>query len=289
MKDIAKTNSEELLFENFTKIKIRRDQYIIYLTFDNPPVNVLDGVLMKELFQFCNIMDQDDTIRAIVFESANKEIFLAHGDMNFVANPETFAVFGDFIEDNLLNPMQQLHLRIKNLKQITIGKLQGFMRGGGLELVMSLDMRFAVENQTWFGQPETLLGIIPGGGGTQFLTNLVGKSRALEIILSGNPIDTNVATEYALINRAFSEDNLSLHVKSITDRINTYLPQVVKFAKAAVTSAEVASNNFELENELLGKLFSAPEAVEITLNALKNGAQTPNGERILETILEKSF
>lgn len=287
MEQITPAVSNTALFNSFTKIKIRQFNYVLFVTFDNPPVNVLDGILMQELFQFCNTMDADDTIRAIVFDSANKDIFLAHGDMNFVAHPETFAVFGNYIEENGLNPMQQLHTRIQKLKQVTIGKLQGFMRGGGNELVMSLDMRFAVENKTWFGQPETLMGIIPGGGGTQFLTQLVGKPRALEIILSGNPIDTKTATTYGLINRAFDEAELDDHIQILVDRINSYLPGVVVSAKKGVQFAHSNTDDLSVENELLGNLFSAPAAVEKTLNALKNGAQTLAGELNLEAVLEK--
>lgn len=287
MNELTPAVSHAALFESFTKIRIQQSQYVLFVTFDNPPVNVLDGLLMQELFQFCNAMDADDTIRAIVFDSANKDIFLAHGDMNFVAHPETFNVFEEYIIDNGLNPMQQLHKRIQNLKQVTIGKLQGFIRGGGNELVMSFDMRFAVEGKTWFGQPETLMGIIPGGGGTQFLTQLVGKARALEIILSGNPIDTQVAITYGLINRAFNENDLDNHIQILTDRISSYLPKVVVSAKEAVRFAQNNQDNFAVENELLGSLFSAPEAVHKTLNALKNGAQTLEGELKLETILEK--
>ncbi|WP_313385462.1 enoyl-CoA hydratase/isomerase family protein [Chishuiella sp.] len=288
MKQITQAVSNTALFESFTKINIRQSKSVLFVTFNNPPVNVLDGILMQELFQLCNAIDIDNTIKVIVFDSANKAIFLAHGDMNFVAQPETFNVFGDYIEDNRLNPMQQLHLRIKNLKQVTIGKLQGFMRGGGNELVMALDMRFAVENKTWFGQPETLMGIIPGGGGTQFLTQLVGKARALEIILSGNPIDTKLAITYGLINRAFTEEELENHIQHLVDRVNNYLPNVVNHAKVAISFANDNKNDFSKENELLGALFSSPKAVEKTLNALKNGAQTLEGELNLEAILEKN-
>lgn len=279
--------SHTALLESFTKIKIQQSAHVLLVTFDNPPVNVLDGVLMQELFRLCNAMDADDSIRAIVFDSANKDIFLAHGDMNFVAQPETFNIFGEYIVDNGLNPMQQLHLRIKNLKQVTIGKLQGYMRGGGNELAMSFDMRFAVEGKTWFGQPETLMGIIPGGGGTQFLTQLVGKSRALEIALSGDPIDTKLAVTYGLINYAFSENQLDLHIDNLVERINNHLPNVVLNAKKAIQFADENTNDFSMENKLLGQLFSTQEAVDLTLKALKNGAQTVEGELNLEAVLMK--
>lgn len=287
MKEETSALSSTSLFKSFTKIKVRQYNYVLFVTFDNPPVNVLDGILMQELFEFCNLMDEDDTTRAIVFDSANKDIFLAHGDMNFVSKPETFAVFGDYIENNGLNPMQQLHLRIKNLKQVTIGKLQGYMRGGGNELIMSLDMRFAVENKTWFGQPETLMGIIPGGGGTQFLTELIGKSRALELILTANPIDTQLATTYGLINQAFNEDELEKYINNLVERINNYLPDVVFLSKKSIYSETINVDNFVVENNLLNTLFSSPEAVTKTINALKNGAQTLEGELNLEAILEK--
>ncbi len=278
--------SNQGLYEAFTKIDIRTNNGALYLTLNNPPVNVLDGILMKELFQFCNTVENDSAISVIVFQSANEEFFLAHGDMNFVAKPETFAVFDEFIEGNGTNAMQQLHLRIHNLPQVTIGKLRGYIRGGGIELVQSLDMRFALEDQTWLGQPESRAGIIPGGGGTQFLTQLVGRARAMEIILGGALFDTRTAAAYGLINRAFPKEQLDEYVDQLAARIGGHLPNVAAFCKKAISAARPQNGNFQLENELMGIAFTAPEAVQMTLKALENGAQTVEGERNLEAIFD---
>ena len=271
-------------FSAFEKINIDMEDGILTATFNNPPVNVLDGGLMIELFKLCALLENDRDIKVVIFQSANKEIFLAHGDINFVTQPETFGIFDEYVLDNGLNPMQQLHMCIASLPQITIGKLRGYMRGGGHEFALSLDMRFAVEGATWFAQPEAKMGIIPGGGGTQFLTALIGKARAMEIILGAELIHTRTASEYGLINRALPNEEIDVFVKNLAITIARHQPDVASSVKKAVQSV----NDFQKENQLLGLVFSSPQAASIMSSILENGAQTLEGEINLEKIIESS-
>jgi enoyl-CoA hydratase/carnithine racemase len=110
--------------------------------------------------------------------------------------------------------MQSLHLAVRSLPQLTIAKLRGRLRGGGNELAMAADLRFAADGETWMSQVESRIGIIPGGG-TQLLTRLVGRSRALEVILSGALYDAKTAERYGWINRAVAPDELDATVDHV--------------------------------------------------------------------------
>lgn len=258
---------------------------VAFLTFNNPPLNILDAELIAALSHFSKLVKDDEAVRVIVFQSADAEFFLAHGDINFVTNPSSFLNLSDPEGDTRLNPMQQLHERLRALPQLTIAKLSGYARGGGNELAMALDMRFAKAGKTWLGQPETLMGIIPGGGGTQYLTKLVGRARALEIILGGELLDSHLAERYGVINREIPENELDSFVDTLARRVASLPPGVLAAAKAAIHAAAPAPDALALENEMLGKVFSAPAATERLLAAVKAGAQTREGELRLEDIL----
>ncbi|GGV68038.1 hypothetical protein GCM10010277_77040 [Streptomyces longisporoflavus] len=142
-------------------------------------------------------------VRVIPFDSADPDFFIAHGDMRIAEDPQSFAALDVASEqDPSLNPMMRLHERIRTLPQITIAKLRGPVRGGGAELLSAMDMRFAAREHAGLAQPEDTMGIIPGAGGTVYLPGLVGRARALEIILSGPLVDAPTAERIGWVNRA---------------------------------------------------------------------------------------
>ena len=169
---------------------------------------------------------------------------------------------------------------------MTIAKLAGLARGGGSELAMALDMRFAAVGRSGLAQFETLTGIIPGGGGTQYLPRLVGCPRALEAILGGGLFDAELAERYGWINRALPAGELDGFVDALARRIAALPSGVVAAAKSAVDGAVgPLPEGLSEENELLGRVFQEPVAGERTRAALEAGAQTREGERDLEGLL----
>lgn len=276
-------------YSDYTALHIAIQTGVAYVTINHPPLNLLDAVLMTELNRFAGTIRTDKQIRVIVFQSADPDFFIAHGDMNFVNNPGSFTqlVMG---EDNgaPLNPMQKLHERFRKLPQVTIGKLAGIARGGGSEFLMALDMRFAATGKAGLGQFEVLTGIIPGAGGTVYLPRLVGRARALEVILGAALFDAQQAERYGWINRALPADELDSFVDSLARRIATLPPGVATAAKTAVDAAdESIANGLLVQNTLLTQVFTEPAAVERTRAALKAGAQTRTGERDLEGLLNR--
>ena len=274
-------------YQGYAALGVVIREGVAYVTLNNPPLNVLDATLLQELDRFAAAVCTDTEVRVIVFQSANPEFFIAHGDSNFVNDPQTFIELPIGLDQpDWLNPMQRLHERLRQLPQVTIAKIAGFARGGGVELAMALDMRFAAVGPTGLGQPEVLMGIIPGGGGTQYLTRLVGRARALEIILGAELVGAELAERYGWINRALPADQLDAFVDTLARRIAGLLPGVAAAAKTAVLAAhQPLPDALRTENEQLGQLFMAPAAANRMRAALAAGAQTRAGELDLEALL----
>lgn len=259
------------------------------VTIQHPPLNVLDAVLMTDLDRFAAAIRDDVTVRVIVFQSGDPEFFIPHGDMNFVNDPKSFTNLNIGAgEDAQLNPMQRLHERVRKLPQLTIGKIAGFARGGGAEFLEALDMRFAAIGSGGLAQMEVLTGIIPGGGATVHLPRLMTRARALEVVLGAELFDAELAERYGWINRALPPDELDGFVNTLARRIAGLPPEVVAATKAAIDASEgPVSVALRVQNMLLGQLFAAPASADRTRAALKAGAQTREGERDLEGLLNR--
>ncbi len=273
-------------YQGYQALRIALDQGLAAVTIDHPPLNVLDIPLITDLLRFTATVRADERVRVIVFESADPEFFIAHGDMHFITDPASVAAFVADAAPSPLNPMQELHEQLRTLPQITIGKIAGLARGGGNELLLALDMRFAALGPTGLAQPEVLMGIIPGGGATQYLTHLAGAPRALEAILGAALFDAALAERYGWINRALPADELDGFVATLARRIAALPAGVAAAAKAAVRAASgPLPEGLAQENTLMGGLFQTSTAVERTGRALAAGAQTRTGERDLEGLL----
>jgi enoyl-CoA hydratase/carnithine racemase len=273
---------------DYPSLRIRAEGGVMFVTIDHRPLPLLDASLMLQLNQLALELRTDTGTRVVVFESADPDFFLMHGDMDFVKNPEAFSQLqlGDDANSHL-NPMMRLHERFRTLPQVTIGKLAGLARGGGSEFLLSLDMRFAALETAGLAQMEVLTGIIPGAGATAYLPRLIGRPRALEVILGAELFDARTAERYGWINRAMPKAELDGYVNQLALRIGKLAPGVAKAAKSAVEAAitKTLPEALRIENDLLGETFSQPAAKQRTLEALRRGAQTREGERKLEQLL----
>ena len=270
----------------YTSIKVRKENGIARVVIDNPPLNLLDAALLTDLDAFITEMAEDSATKVIIFESADPEFFVAHGDMGFVDDPEAAAAAIQIAGDQTLSPMLRLFERLRQLPQITIGKLAGLARGGGVELLMAMDMRFAAIETAGMAQNEAPIGIIPGADAA-YLPRLVGRARALEIILGARLFDATTAEQYGLINRALPAAELDGFVDRLARRIATLAPGVVggavRVIDAALSSHE---DGLKAEDEVLFGLFTRPAATALTNAARAAGAQTRDGELDLEALLD---
>jgi enoyl-CoA hydratase/carnithine racemase len=277
-----------MLARNLPSLHTTTDQGVAFVKIDHPPLNLLDASLMQQLNALAASLQTDDEVRVVVFESADPDFFIPHGDMDFVKEPEAFSrlQLGDAHTQGL-NPMMRLHERIRTLPQITIGKLAGLARGGGAELLMALDMRFAATETAGLAQMESLTEIIPGAGATAYLPQLVGRARALEIILGAELFDAQTAERYGWVNRALPAAELDEFVDRLARRIAALAPGVLAAARIAIDASLdlPLPEALHIENEQLGITFANPSATQRTLEALRRGAQTRAGELHLERLL----
>src|SRR3954447_15628075 len=199
------------------------DSVVAWATIDNPPVNLLDRSLYRELREFAARAATDDQIRVVVLQSADPEFFIAHFDVETILR---FPVDGHAVRSEQLNPFHEMCERFRTMPKPTIAKVAGRVGGGGSELAASCDMRFGLLGATIVNQMEVPIGILPGGTGTQRLPRLMGRGRALELILGGIDLDAATAERWGYLNRAFATTaELDAHVADLAERMAGYPAQ----------------------------------------------------------------
>lgn len=279
-------------YDEYATLRVAIDAGVAHVTIDNPPVNVLDARLIADLGRFAASVRNDERVSVIVLQSANPEFFSAHADFDFdfMFDPRSLSELALEDGDPSLNPLQQMNERFRKLPQVTIAKLAGRARAGGAELAMAADMRFVAAGRTWLSQPESRIGIFPGGGGTQYLTRLVGRTRALEVVLGGRLFDAETAERYGWINRALPPEELDGFVDALARRIAA-MPAGVAAAAVEAADAAEASGPVPLlgeESTSHSKVYPSPEAVVDRVRAaMEAGAQTREGELDLEALLDR--
>jgi enoyl-CoA hydratase/carnithine racemase len=220
------------------------------ITFSNPPINIFVPTTIVELGALMTDLEADPSIKVVVFESANPDFFIAHLDVAKAAQrPEVLGLWREFV------------LRLSSAPIVSIAKIRGRTRGIGNEFVLACDMRFASRQSALFGQPEIGVGLVPGGGALEWLPRLVGRSRALEIVLSGDDFDADVAERYGWVNRALDENDLDSFVDTLVRRLASFDRETLGAAKAQLnrfgtpTAAELQSSN-----DMIFLLLAGPSA-----------------------------
>lgn len=258
------------------------------IVFDYPPFNIVDATLYQALQGLLARMDASTSLRVVVFESANPEFFLAHFDLTGKTGNITTAV-----GPSGLPILIDTFVRITRSPVASIAKIRGCVRGVSSEFVLACDMRFASRENTLLGQPEVGVGVHPGGGGAERLPPLVGRGRALEIVLGANDFDGDTAAQYGYVNRALPDEELDGFVDALARRIATFDGRAIAAAKHLVNQVSLPS-----ADNLLGALNSFqtaltwPETLQRVEALLKRGLQQErNFERqwpaVLDSLLEK--
>jgi enoyl-CoA hydratase/carnithine racemase len=269
----------------FDTISTRREDRTLFVTFDNPPVNALSAYAMREMIQLLTSVRTDESIAVIVFESANPEYFIAHVDMNLGAQMDVLGELAAQAPEGV-NVFQAVGELLRNQPQVTIVKLAGIARGGGAEFVAAADMTFAARETARIGQIESLMGIVPAGGGTQYLAERVGRNRALELVLSGDAIDADTAVMYGWINRAMPAVELDAFVGRLAKNIGD-LADGVSAAAKRILAPVTPLDGYQREEAEWSALIGQPAAGALMGGSLQRGAQTPDGERDLEGLLRR--
>ncbi|UPZ26507.1 enoyl-CoA hydratase/isomerase family protein [Streptomyces sp. LRE541] len=266
----------------YTTLRVGIDAGVAWITLDNPPVNVLSGSLIRELHDVLGTLRDDRSVRVIVFSSANPELFIAHVDIHILNEMDELQAIADRNPDaNLFQGVGEL---LRHQPQVTIVKLAGKARAGGAEFVAAADMTFAARETAGIGQSEVLMGIVPGGGGTQYLRERVGRNRALELLLTGDLVDADTAAAYGWINRAVPAADLDAFVDSAAEKIAALSPELIAAAKQLVPPADL-TDGLRAENDAWAELVGGDLPPRLMTGALERGAQTPAGERDLESVM----
>lgn len=253
------------------------------ITIDNAPVNVLSGALIKALQQLLGELSGNSEVKVIVFDSANPDFFIAHVDINILEEQDILDELGKAAPEGL-NIFQAVGEMIREQPQVTIVKLKGIARGGGAEFVAAADMCFASLEKGKLGQTEALMGIIPGGGATQYLSSKMTRNRVLEIILGADLFDAATAERYGWINRALPDAGIDTFVTRLAQNIAALPEGVIEAAKRVLAPVRNVEG-FKAENDSWEKLAFIPGTAEIMKKAMENGAQTVVGELRIEELL----
>lgn len=265
-------------YPSFATLRLERRGRVLFVIIDNPPVNVMDRAMIRDLRFLLQSLQTDPKVRCIIFRSANPEFFISHLDLKIVEKGLPAAP----PRPEKLTSLQALFEQYRKLDKTTIALLSGRTNGAGTEFALSLDMRFATAGRTWIGQFEVALGLLPGATGSQRLPAIAGRARALELILGCNEIDAVTAETYGLVNRALPSDEVLAFVENLARRIATFPAEAVALAKRAVdASVAVGIEGFLDEAHFAGQLMATDEAKRRFARILELGAQTPAFEREL--------
>jgi enoyl-CoA hydratase/carnithine racemase len=259
-------------------LDVRVERRVATVTIDNGPINLMDAALLEELDQLVRwLSKQGDSVRVVIFQSAVPGFFLAHLDLGLIQ-----ALVDDPDPGPALETFQGLVARYSQLDQVTIAKVSGRVGGGGNEFLLNLDLRFAVRGSAVFNQFETGLGLIPAGSGSQHLPRLLGRGRALEVILGHDDFDADIAERYGWVNRALDEKSIDGFIDRLASRIAIQPLWLIAAAKR-VADALLPSFEYglELEREVSRAAIAGPESQALMADFLARGGQTESGERRL--------
>ena len=255
--------------------RFRFDSGVAFVSIDHPPINLLDEVLSDEFDKLGRALEADDSVRVIVLQSALPDFFIAHSGLGRVAEAtKTVSHTRGFRLTQLIGE------RFRNMPKVTIAKIEGRARGGGSEIALAMDMCFAAVGKAIFGHPEVAVGLVPGGGATQRLPRLIGRGRALEVLLGCDDFSAELAERYGYINRTLPADELTPFVEKLAYRIASFPAHAIVHAKAAVDNGAfggMAEGLLVEAHESDLSVANAATPARVTA-ALKAGAETYEGE-----------
>src|SRR6266496_1190920 len=238
------------------------------VVFDHPPFNIVDATIFEALQDLLARMEASPSLRVVVFESANPDFYLAHFELTGKIGSVMTAVGASG-----LPILMDTFVRLTKSSIVSIARIRGCVRGVSSEFVLACDMRFASRENTRLGQPEVGVGLHPGGGGTERLPQLVGRGRALEIVLGANDFDGNTAERYGYVNRALPDAELDSFVDALARRIASFDRGAIAAAKSLVNQVSLPSTDHLLD----------------ALNSFTTALTWPETQQRIQALLERGL
>jgi enoyl-CoA hydratase/carnithine racemase len=261
-------------YGDYELLRVSTGDGIARVEIDHPPINLIDRALFRELRRVTRELAADPHTIVAVFSSAVPGFFLAHFDVTMMKD---FPVGGP--PPTELNSWHTMCETLRTMPKVTVAAVEGRAGGGGSEILLAFDMRFAARETAIFNQPEVALGLAPLGGGTQRLPRLAGRSRALEALLGCDDFDAELAERYNWINRALPALELREFVDRLAARIAGSPWNAVVKTKEAVLRAEGDVAAALLDDVVAEAAFrKTPEQFDRIERFLASGGQTPEGE-----------
>src|SRR5437870_7007819 len=237
--------------------------------FDYPPFNVVDGDVFQALQDLLVRMETTESLRVVVFESALPDFYLSHFDLTGRLGNVMSA-----IGPTGLPILMDTFVRLTKAPVVSLARIRGCVRGVSSEFVLACDMRFASRENTRLGQPAVAVGLHPGGGGTERLPRLVGRGRALEIVLGANDFDGDTAERYGYVNRALPDAELDGFVDALARRIASFDQRAIAAAKGLVNQVSLPPTDRLLDAfTSFGAALTWPEAQHRIGGVLERGLQ----------------
>ena len=265
------SQKDALLFE---KLNVTREGAVLFAAIDAPPMNLEGPELIRDLVSLIQHAEADDMVQVIVFKSADPDYFISHVDVTRIKENRDAAAQ---LDGNPSIGRVLRHLSASRL--VTIAQIEGRVRGVGSEFILACDMRFAARESAIFGQFEPAFGVIPGAGAAQHLTRLMGRGRALEVLLSADDYDADLAERYGWINRALPANELGGFVKSLAHRIASFPATGHSVVKNRVNAISLASaEDIQRDSDLFLEGVGAPEYQRRMRTAMTRGFQTREAE-----------
>ena len=245
---------------SYNNIILEKSDLIATLIINRPKkLNALNLETISEINDALSVLNDDNSVRVIIITGSGEKAFIAGADISEFANFNTEDGY-----DLSLNGHKNLCDYIENLSKPVIAAINGFALGGGLELAMSCHIRIASDNSK-MGLPEVSLGVIPGYGGTQRLAQLVGKGKAMELIMTGNMINANTALSLGLVNHVAIQSELIDASKKIAMQILKNSPMAIKSSIIAINANyKDGVNGYEVEMREFSNCFQTKDFIEGT-------------------------
>jgi enoyl-CoA hydratase/carnithine racemase len=262
-------------------LNTRVDGGVLFAEIDAPPMNLLGPELVRDIVSVTRLAEEDDSLKVVVFSSADPDYFISHVDLTRIPEyrAEAAALTGEASIASLFHYLSASPL-------VTIAQIEGRVRGAGSEFVLACDMRLAARESAIFGQFEPAFGQIPGGGATQYLTRLMGRARALEVLLSADDYDAHLAERYGWINRALPADELASFVEALAHRIAGFPAAGQATVKDRVNAISLAPlEDFRRDSDLFSERAGSAETQALIARAMDRGLQTRDAEKKLATLL----
>lgn len=266
---------------SFETLDIRREGAVLFTTLLAPPMNLLGPELVRDLVSLILQAEADESISVLVFKSADHEFFISHVDVTRIQEyrQEAARLTGEA-------SIALLFRYLSTSRLVSIAQVEGRVRGAGSEFVLGCDMAFAATESAIFSQMEAAFGVIPGGAGAQGLVRLMGRSRALEVLLSADDYKAELAERYGWINRAMPAAQLDGFVRDLALRISRMPASGHQAVKSVVNAVALASaEDFRRDSDAFGEGVRDPQVRQRIQTAVKRGFQSREAELNLAALM----